>query len=402
MIGVIADDLTGAAEIGAIGLRYGLHSQILTNGKSGGTADLICVDTDSRACDPDEAARRVAAAANLLRKAGAEWIYKKVDSVLRGHAVVETEAAMGQLQFSRAILAPANPSLGRKIRDGRYFVKGRLIHKTEFARDPEHPRTSPDVLDLLDKSRVFPISVCDVNGTLPESGIGLAEASTSEDVTRWAQRIELKTTFVAGGAEFFGRLLASLGHKELSGGAEEVAFDEQEHELFICGTLSDSGRRFLRAARNQRTPMFSLPVELLWGAEFSGPAIDAIVRRIVVAFQTQRRVILNSGSTVARDRAVSRRLVEFLGKLAASILKEVDVKRIYCEGGATSAQLVRQMGWPRMTVSRELSPGVVMLAVDPEHQRFLIIKPGSYVWPEIVFRQTGTEDLEPDDELTVQ
>jgi len=44
----------------------------------------------------------------------------------------------------------------------------------------------------------------------------------------------------------------------------------------------------------------------------------------------------------------------------------------------------------------------VMLAVDPEHQRFLIIKPGSYVWPEIVFRQASAEDLEPDDELTVQ
>jgi len=402
MIGVIADDLTGAAEIGAIGLRYGLHSQILTNGKPGGTADLICVDTDSRACDPDEAAQRVTAAAGLLHKAGAEWIYKKVDSVLRGHAVVETEAAMSQLHFSRAILAPANPSLGRKIRDGRYFVKGRLIHKTEFARDPEHPRSSPDVLDLLDKSRVFPLSVCGVDSVLPQAGIGLAEASSSEDVMQWAQRVDLKTTFVAGGAEFFGRLLASLGNKEQANGAEETALDEEARELFICGTLSDSGRQFLRSARGQRTPVFSLPVELLWGAEFSGPAIDAIVRRIVIAFQTQRRIILNSGSTVARDRAVSRRLVEFLACLAASILKEVDVKRIYCEGGATSAQLVRQMGWPRMTVSRELAPGVVMLSVDPEHQRFLIIKPGSYVWPEPVFRQSSPEDLEPEDELTVQ
>ncbi|HEX4342701.1 MAG TPA: four-carbon acid sugar kinase family protein [Verrucomicrobiae bacterium] len=401
MIGVIADDLTGAAEIGAIGLRYGMRSQILTNGKGGGDADLICVDTDSRACDPDDAAKRVAAAANLLRKAGAEWIYKKVDSVLRGHAIVETEAAMGQLKFTRAILAPANPSLGRTIRGGRYFVKGRLIHKTEFARDPEHPRTSPDVLDLLDKSRVFPITICDVDGALPETGSALAAAASSADVTRWAKRIELKTTFAAGGAEFFNQLLAVAGHKEQVNGIEEMSFDDGSRELFICGTLSDSGRQFLRAARGLRTPVFSLPIELLWGAEFTGPAVDAIVRRIVTTFQTHRRIILYGGSTVARERIVSRRLVEFLARLAASVLKEVDVKRIHVEGGATSAQLVRQMGWPRMTVSRELAPGVVMLAVDAAHERFLIIKPGSYVWPEMVFRRSQSEDPQPDDEVSV-
>src|ERR1035437_9740514 len=113
MIGVIADDLTGAAELGAIGLRHGLRAEIIRSGKPGGSADLVCVDTDSRACAPAEAAKRAATAAKLLRAAGAKWIYKKVDSVLRGPVTAQVEAVLKQLNLGRALLLPANPALGR-------------------------------------------------------------------------------------------------------------------------------------------------------------------------------------------------------------------------------------------------------------------------------------------------
>lgn len=100
MIGVIADDLTGAAEIGAVGLRHGLRAEIVRSGEPSGLTDIVCVDTDSRSCKTEEARQRAAAAAKLLRAAGAKWIYKKVDSVLRGHVTAEVEAVMRQLKLS--------------------------------------------------------------------------------------------------------------------------------------------------------------------------------------------------------------------------------------------------------------------------------------------------------------
>src|SRR3954454_19384753 len=122
MIGVIADDLTGAAELGAVGKRLGLKAEIVCNNEPGSTADLVCVDTDSRSCTASEAAKRAAAGAKLLQAAGARWIYKKVDSVLRGNVTAEVEAVMQQLGLNRALVLPADPSLGRIIRDGQYFV----------------------------------------------------------------------------------------------------------------------------------------------------------------------------------------------------------------------------------------------------------------------------------------
>src|SRR6266567_3584454 len=121
MIGVIADDLTGASEIGGIGLRHGLKAEIILRGKFPPGADLLCIDTDSRSCSPREAARRAAAAARKLRIAGAAWIYKKVDSVLRGNVVAEVQAIRQALELRSALLVPANPCFGRIIRDGHYF-----------------------------------------------------------------------------------------------------------------------------------------------------------------------------------------------------------------------------------------------------------------------------------------
>src|SRR5215469_12595588 len=142
MIGAIADDLTGAAEIGGIGLRLGLQAEIIMDSASlaDSGADLLCWDTDSRSCRPEEAARRTAEAATRLTAAGCSRIYKKVDSVLRGNVIPELEAILRELHLRRAMLAPANPSLGRIIRDGHYFVRGKPIHETEFGHDPHHPR----------------------------------------------------------------------------------------------------------------------------------------------------------------------------------------------------------------------------------------------------------------------
>jgi hypothetical protein len=41
------------------------------------------------------------------------------------------------------------------------------------------------------------------------------------------------------------------------------------------------------------------------------------------------------------------------------------------------------MGWARLTVLRELAPGVATLAVDGGGESLLLtIKPGTYAWPE--------------------
>jgi uncharacterized protein YgbK (DUF1537 family) len=379
MIGVIADDLTGAAELGAVGLRLGLRAEILRGGKPSGKADLVCVDTDSRSCTSADAAKLAAAAAKRLHSAGARWIYKKVDSVLRGNVTAEVEAVMRELGFSRAILLPANPSLGRIIRDGEYFVQGKPIHRTEFARDPEYPRRTAQVLRLVEAPRYFLLRLANSGFEVPENTLLIGQTDSTEKVHAWA-KMRGDSVLPVGGSEFFGALVA----RELNCSAPVVEeFDFREaRQLFICGTASKAGHHLVKSARKSRVPVFTLPHELMWGNDLSAGAHDAISQRIVQAFDTGRRVVLGVGLPTVGNVQAARRLSTSLIDIAERVLRQVEIKYVFAEGGATSAELVRRMKWSRLEVRREWAPGVATLAVATANPLWLTIKPGSYFWPE--------------------
>ncbi|CAN5500198.1 N/A [soil metagenome] len=380
MIGVIADDFTGAAEVGAVGLRHGLRAEIVLNGRLGGAADLVCVDTDSRSCKPEEAAKRAAAAAQRLRSAGAKWIYKKVDSVLRGNVTAEVEAVMRQLNFNRALLLPANPSLGRIIRNGQYFIHGRPVHRTEFAKDPEYPRLTAQVLRMLSAPEHFLLRLANGDLTVPESTLLIAQADSFECLRAWAG-ICGDSLLPVGGSEFFGALLAEELTLSAPVAAEDIDFLVGK-QLFVCGTASGSAQHLIKSARAVHTPVFTLPRELMGGGIFSREAQEAILQRVALAFEHSQRVVLGVGLPLIRNMAVARRLTDSLVDIAELVLSRVEIKNVFAEGGATSADLARRMHWPRLEVLHEWAPGVTTLALAGERMLWLTIKPGSYSWPE--------------------
>src|SRR5688572_13690217 len=149
MIVVIADDLSGAAELAAVAARHGLSAEVHTVFDPGSEADVVCIDTDSRLLAPAIAAERVANVARCVAAAKPAWIFKKCDSVLRGPVLAEARAVAAAVGRSRIFLLPANPSLDRTISGGIYRIAGRPLHEMAFARDPIHPRFTSDVKVLL-------------------------------------------------------------------------------------------------------------------------------------------------------------------------------------------------------------------------------------------------------------
>ena len=101
----------------------------------------------------------------------------------------------------------------------------------------------------------------------------------------------------------------------------------------------------------------------------------------MAAFQGKPRVILAVGLPPVRDVVIARKLSKSIVRVAEQVMREVTVARVFAEGGATAAELVRRMGWSRLTVLRELAPGVATLAVEGGESLLLTIKPGTYAWP---------------------
>src|SRR5215212_9569430 len=84
LIGVIADDLTGAADTGVQFVRAGYRTAVVFRATEvlADDLDAVSLDTDSRAMPAGFAAKRVLDAAHIAR--GASIVYKKLDSTLRG------------------------------------------------------------------------------------------------------------------------------------------------------------------------------------------------------------------------------------------------------------------------------------------------------------------------------
>ena len=150
MLTIIADDITGAAEIAGIAHRYGLHT-MLTVYKDGMVwpdtdADILVVATDTRSMDPNGAMCVTARIAHEADRHG-DIIFHKTDSALRGHVVEEIHAIMDSTHYTQALYLPANPSKGRIISHGIYYIAAPShggehsvmtpIAETPFSFDPE-------------------------------------------------------------------------------------------------------------------------------------------------------------------------------------------------------------------------------------------------------------------------
>jgi uncharacterized protein YgbK (DUF1537 family) len=381
MILVIADDLTGAAEIAGIGWRHGLSVEILRGDESASRADLVVYDTDSRDCPPREAARRVRAVLAKFRRRQPALIYKKVDSVLRGNVRAEIEAALMALNLSRCVLAPANPAAQRTIRNGRYFIAGQPIDQTGFRYDPGHPRITADVVTLLGKGRL-PLTVAKpARRTLPD-GVIVAAASITRDVQRWATHASADT-FAAGGADFFTALLKQRGHRLQSRRAPQR--NDDRPLLLVSGSMANTSLELLQRWAGEGKPVLLMPCEVYTGPGACRSGCAVWQRRIIAALKTHPQVAVGIGQPALTAPTDRLRLGRLLTGVVRGALRETPPGQICIEGGATAALLIQRLGWERLTVAGEFATGVV--AVRPRDRRapLLVFKPGSYLWPPTVF-----------------
>src|SRR5438445_70213 len=89
---VIADDLSGAAEVAGIAASRGLMVEVQRSFDASSPAPVIAVDTESRSVPPALATPRMRVIEAQMPKDGQAWVFKKVDSLLRGNPRAEIEA----------------------------------------------------------------------------------------------------------------------------------------------------------------------------------------------------------------------------------------------------------------------------------------------------------------------
>jgi len=362
---VLADDFSGAAEVAGVGFRYGLTAMVQLESRTVPACDLAVLDSDSRSKSTAEAVRLVESALDQNN-----WVFKKIDSVLRGHVLAEIQPFLQSGCFRRALVVPFNPELGRTIRDGIYRVNGRPISRTLFRDDPEYPALTSDVRAMLGPG-AGTVLICRLLDSVPDTGILVGEGETPEDLRAWATRAD-EHTLPVGGAPFFAAWLESRGRKVTRRQWQKA----RGKVLVVSGTTSQVAD-WQSARPDREVRALPMPEPVFQGG--SHELLTEWVKAVALALNDTGFAVASIGSGRLLERSQSARLVEHLAELAASVLTRCPVDQLWLEGGATASAIVRRMGWLSLEVVGEPAPGVVQLLPAPDGP-LVVAKPGSYPW----------------------
>lgn len=382
MIVVIADDLTGAGEIGGIGLAYGLKAEIQRQFYSESDAELLIIDTDTRSFSPQEAGQVIRDIARRLNQSclPIEWIYKKTDSVLRGPVASELEALREVLSVARVLLVPANPSKGRVVCNGNYLINGKLLSETDFVNDPEYPAITSNVLELPGLSGSGPIHLLKSDQTLPSEGIVIGQAETTDDLLRWSERMD-EQAIMAGAGEFFEAILSSKGFSKKTA-ADEEEYRLENKALFVCGSSSGSSRQALRKAESLGMRVCRMPEGLFGSDDPENKFFQQWSDEITGCFENRCSVIIAIDREVVGNVAFADKLRSSMAKMVLAVFRKIPLQELFVEGGATASEIAGRFGWNRFEPCDQLGPGVVRMRVLDCDNTYLTVKPGSYPWPE--------------------
>ncbi len=254
-----------------------------------------------------QAAARTAAVARDVMAARPDWIFKKCDSVLRGPVLAEARAVAGASGAHRILLIPANPSRGRTIRSGRYYINAQPLHETAFAHDLIHPRQTAEVATLL-------------GGDL--AGVSVPEVQSRRAVVEQARQMD-SSTLAVGAADFFTALLELRfpSHRAIP---SAVTSNPAALSLLVCGSATAWPQRKSEAMA-LNIPVFEFPHD-----------IAALAR----ALRAHGRALLGIGDGPGIRQVAPVQLSRELAISVVRVLQETAVPRLLLEGGATAAAAV--------------------------------------------------------------
>lgn len=374
MLIVLADDITGAAEMAGIAHRYGLRVTLTVNkAVASHDADVAVIASDTRS---HTAADAVAMTASLTRDicqvfsgVGSDHLlFRKTDSALRGFVAEELQAIIDNSPYSRALYMPANPSKGRTINCGVYEINGTPLSQTPFRDDPEFPALTSRLAER------FP-------------GLPYADAVTVSDVEAVVSRhlasaADMHECVLAGAADLFTALveqlfgLPSVAPHPFSGLSSKASM------IVVRGsTLS---RRLDLGIDESEMPMGvfdeSQPVTL-W-TDTLLPQYQAAMKR-----EGRRGMVVGIGDKPVRQgKHAAVYLRNTMATVCARMLSQTLPDELIVEGGATAFALLSHTPWTAFTVTDEIAPGVVRCkpvsgdSVEENNTIQITLKPGSYEW----------------------
>ncbi len=412
-LGVIADDLTGANDTGVQFARDGARTLVPFEWHNldalGRQADVVVLNTNSRAASPRVAAQRVKIAAQALRKAGIQAVYKKIDSTFRGNIGAELDALLDVYPVPLAVLTPAYPPAGRAVRDGVLLVDGTPVHKTAIGADPVTPIRESHLPTLLRRHMTHPVHPLPLavvrkgasavtrlfrqwDGSGP--AVVLADAVTPQDLTRLARVILKEGLFgLAAGSAGLALALSALlpwRRRRLSRPSASAPL------LFVIGSQNPTSLAQIRwLEEHGSVPVIRACIrDVVAGRDRFRHELDRAASKVRSELHAGRHAILTlaqpsaSGRRRAHSPSVSATLSEFLGDATHAVAQSAPLGGLILCGGDIAIATCRTLGAGGVELYGEVEPGVPCgrLVGGPFDGLPAVTKAGGFGKPDVFAR----------------
>lgn len=404
-IGVVADDVTGANDIGIMfrngGYRCAVFPLSLIEGcrleEECRGLDVIILDTDSRFDEPGRAAQKVAEATKKLMALGCDRYFNKTCSVFRGNIGAEFDSMQDVLGEKCSMVIAGFPKNGRTTVNGIHYVYGTALAESQFRGDPVHPMTISSLADIMRKQTdraIGLISWRDLDQGLEAvlekkeqlkrtCAYVLFDVRSQEDLKLIARAVEGERSLC--GSSAIGEELPAVYR------ARER---EQAQVLLTAGSLTVQSIQQTQRMRELGCPVFELDTQRLLLEERGGEAqVEELIKEAVDAMRERRSAMVHSSQEPEKvqktkelgramgltDAEIGKMISGALCRAAGEILRETGCRRLVVAGGDTSAAVTEELGIFRMEIGEEIEPGVpVMKGSSRLGELDLVLKSGSF------------------------
>ena len=379
-LAVIADDLTGSNDTGVQYSKQGLETIVVTKleniPKIKDRADVIVIDSESRADKSEIAYSKVKKAAEAIKKIGINVVYKKIDSTLRGNIGPELDAIMDVFNYNLAILVPAFPANRRITVGGHQLVNQVPLNLTEISKDPLTPVKESHVPSLIKKQTKRNVM-----------HIPLSKVMSPSDLTEELKRIKKEKNGIViidavtqNDLKTIAKTLSIVGLERLTSGPAGLAEEMPEAlglvtskpAVLISGSVSEvTMRQINKVEEALGAEAIKLDVNKIIKEELKNKEIDRVLKIVKANILKKRDSIITS----AISKEAVEKNIEFGSKLGLSsveISKEIattfgeitnkiageNIAGLILTGGSIAISALKAMEALGVKVTKEIMPGI--------------------------------------------
>ncbi|QGH33650.1 four-carbon acid sugar kinase family protein [Gracilibacillus salitolerans] len=414
MIGVIADDITGANDIGVMFNNGGFISDVYSYDSnvlqelSSTMSDVLIFDTDSRLNKIEKAYEKVFQATKNIKQAGATQFFNKTCSVFRGNIGAEFDAMLDALNEEFAVIVLGFPKNGRKTIHGIHMVHDEKLENSQFKNDPVHPMTESNLVDILQKQTNRKVTLINIE-TIKQGAQSIRakldnlrkeafhyvilDVEEQADLHIIAQAIYDQK--IICGSSAIAEEIPKVQSKSsrLAQGDIQVPESDSSKGLFCAvGSLTPQTINQIRYARDKGIKTIELKtlglISTIDREEMQEELAEMVIQTIlsgddVIVHSTNTPDLVHETKQQAKElgmdnTAVSKLVSNAIAFISEKVMKETKQYRFVIAGGDTSATVCQRLNIRGMRVWEEIQTGLPSCISLNKPSYLFILKSGSF------------------------